>query len=125
MNKLYSDRLSFLIDTQLYRENKLSGSLADANYDMVNFFVNTSYKVRPRLVVSPKLQLQSRNFKEIDPLYLRTRKDNEYQFLLNSTYTLDKNFLFSCDYSYINHTSNIQTWVFSKHVISANMIVAF
>ncbi|MDO8453202.1 MAG: tetratricopeptide repeat protein [Sulfurimonas sp.] len=125
LNRIYSKDIMFTFYTQLYTEKKLSSNLTNINQDMLNIALSTSYKYMPTLTFTPKIQWYDKQYKEEDPFYLKKQQDNEYQFLFNTTYSYSKSMLMSLDYMYTDHISNIPSWEFNKHAVTANVILLF
>ncbi|MFA6136809.1 MAG: tetratricopeptide repeat protein [Sulfurimonas sp.] len=125
LNRIYSKDIMFTFYTQLYTEKKLSSNLTNINQDMLNIALSASYKYMPTLTFTPKIQWYDKQYKEEDPFYLKKQQDNEYQFLFNTTYSYTKSMLMSLDYMYTDHISNIPSWEFNKHAVTANVILLF
>ncbi|NOQ29907.1 MAG: tetratricopeptide repeat protein [Helicobacteraceae bacterium] len=125
ISHIYSQQTMISLYAQLYRERKLQGNLTNVDNDMMQLSLSMAYKHSNVLSVTPKVLWMKKKFIEEDALYLKVQDDNEYQFLLNSMYTYKKNILFNADYMYTNHKSNIPSWEFDKHSITANVIVLF
>ena len=125
LNNIYSDAITLTFYAQLYQEKKVRGDLTNINNDMLNLSFSTAYKYTPTLSIEPKLSWYKKRYKGEDPFYLTKQVDNEYQFALNSTYLYNKDVLFNLSYFYTKHTSNIPSWEFKKHSITANVILLF
>ncbi|MFA6192360.1 MAG: tetratricopeptide repeat protein [Sulfurimonas sp.] len=125
LNHIYSKDIMFTYYTQFYTEKKLSSNLTNVSQDMLNIALSASYKYMPTLTFTPKIQWYDKPYKEEDPFYLKEQQDNEYQFLFNTTYSYNKSVLMSLDYMYTEHISNIPSWEFNKHAITANVILLF
>jgi len=123
LNYSYSKNISFALSSGLYSEKVQSGTFSA--YDIVNFSLSTAYMYMPTLIFTPKLVWYDKKFQKKDPSYLKVQKDNEYLFSFNTTYVYKPNILFSFDYTYTKHISNIPSWEFNKQMITSNVILVF
>jgi len=122
---IYSDTIILSSYTQLYNEKKIGGSLTNIDNTMLNFALSTSYRYNRFLSIAPKMQWFKKNYNEVDSFYLKKQKDNEFQFLLNTSYRYKKNMSFNLSYMYMKHESNIVSWEFDKQSITTNLILLF
>lgn len=125
VKNIYSNSLMFMFYGQFFSEKRLSGSLSNVNYNMFNFYLSSSYKYKPTLTFTPKVQWYTKTYKDKNIFYLKKQKDHEYQLSLNTTYSYSKSILLSCDYVYTKHTSNIPSWEFNKQSVTTNVIFLF
>ncbi|MBT5935619.1 tetratricopeptide repeat protein [Sulfurimonas sp.] len=125
LRRIQSSKTTFLFYTRLAAERKVSDGLQNIDSDLINVAFSTSYCFTPLLSITPKLQYYMKWYKDEDVFYVKKQEDKELQFLLNSTYSISKSSLFSMDYSYMNHISNIPSWEFNKHSLTANIILLF
>ncbi|QSZ40861.1 tetratricopeptide repeat protein [Sulfurimonas aquatica] len=131
LQHIASDKLMLMLYSQLYSERKFSSKFTDIDYDMLYVALSGAYRYTVNINLDLKMVYSKREYKDSwvqDVNLLNTqevRSDDEYQFMLNTTYSYSKHVLFNLNYIHTKHFSNIPLREFDKDSITTNVIVLF
>lgn len=90
------------------------------SFDMIGLRVGGQLSFTPKWVGFANVSYEKRDYDKQDPIFLKTRDDDQYEVTIGARYIPMKNWLIKPQLSYIDNQSNITLNDFDRTVLSVN-----
>ena len=125
LSYVYSKKFTATLGAVLSNENKdkINTEIIDNNSYALNFGGNYIYS--DKLFIAPLLSIKHTNYDDIDPSYLKKKKNKEYKAGVTATYVYSPKTIVQAGLNFTKQDSNVQPDVYSKYIFTLNFVRPF